>query len=1228
MNKENAEVESGMNNVVSDVEAQVRATQDAISGNEFLKTSCGDAGTSAIDLYTGRLLFVVPLFQDQVGMTPNLVYNSDYRDEVQQGTNFGNGWRLDVLACISSDSNYNPVYIDGMGTKHLFHRNRGWVTRPGTTQFNTQVGLSEFASRNYRAVLEDSSSIFSYMTDEQYVLSSGSGYSEIKIGDNIIWNATTDSVGCTNEIRNKETGITTTYEYSNNRLSKITCDEVTIDLIYNGSGQVSSIKKTRGGKSESVSITYNSSRISKIARSGGKAVNITYFGSFLNEVLDQYNVGLRFAHSSSYTTNVKQIRKKSSTTYVYGNDWDINYYRTSGNYTKVVDRNGYRVNYVFDQNGRLICQGEVEGNTLPFTINRGTVSMSQQLSGILSGNLFHTRTIVAKADISSVKLGGTCFSQGTTITGGGGSRRLSSGTFTQLHRGKLYVFCCWAKATSLSGTVQLDIDERAEENLTKPYFGARAIVKDSSGNALNQIYVPFDETKTGWQMVAVPVPYFKMSGAGGPLNGVELQFDYSRNSGTAEVRGIFYQTDGECSISYGGDYSIAFDGDHNIVTLNDEHGRPWRSFTRENGSTSRIGEVREWHYDYINESALSYSSPASIVDEYGRTTSYTYNDKRQCTKEETTNGSLKMKTERTYSGGLVTSEEDERGNANNYTHDSYGFTTKVVSPNGSGNSYTYSNFDLSKVTAVKDSTIKNSISYANGRISKVVDDEVEYQYNYDDFGKVTRVLRGPAGVGASEIKSVTYDEFNSSSSNSLGVVDAVTKVSVEYANGYENASFYDNAGRLLQVKEGTAVKETCTYLADGTLSQRIDNYSGMTYTYSESGNSIIEDYQKGSEQILTVSHYDDTAKMKRLVYSHSGGSDPYTQKTDDFGRMTELVTPLGTYTYTYDGLGRVTAKTLKSGSVTVAKETYLYTESSDSGYTSPEKNRITYKDNSWDGYTRDGNGLIKIIVHSPGANLRTYKYDGMNRLIRENIKGHKTATYEYDKAGNLTCRKEYDYHTMSLDDKTPNKTVTYTYQNGRMTSYDGESCVYDENGNPTTYRGKTLTWTRGRLLETYPSLASPNVTWTFTYNADGIRVGKSAPGTTTTYGVDGERIVYEKTNGQIKRYFYDESGIAGFEYSGQKYVFRKNLQGDVVGICNSSGTLIGEYVYDAWGNLLEEPTNDVLLANPFRYRGYYYDTSIGLYYLNSRYYDPETGRFLNEDLVSYLEPETIGGINL
>ena len=362
---------------------------------------------------------------------------------------------------------------------------------------------------------------------------------------------------------------------------------------------------------------------------------------------------------------------------------------------------------------------------------------------------------------------------------------------------------------------------------------------------------------------------------------------------------------------------------------------------------------------------------------------------------------------------------------------------------------------------------------------------------------------------------------------------------------------------------------------DGTLSQRIDNYSGTTYNYSESGNRIIENYKKGSETILMVSHYDDAAKQKRLVYTHSGNSDSYTQETDDFGRLMKLVTPLGTYTYAYDDLGRVTAKTLKSGSTTVAKETYLYKDSADSSYTSPLKNRITYQDNSWDGYNYDGNGLIKYIVHSPGTNLRTYSYDGMNRLTREDVDDHKTVTYSYDAAGNITSKKEYDYRISSLSGISPNKTVTYSYQNGRMSSYNGESCVYDANGNPTTYRGKTLTWTRGRLLETCPSLTSPSATWTFTYNADGIRVGKSAPGVTTTYGVDGERIVYEKTNGQVKRYFYDESGVAGFEYNGQKYIFRKNLQGDVAGIYDMSGTLVGEYEYDAWGNLLNEPESGV-----------------------------------------------------
>lgn len=62
----------------------------------------------------------------------------------------------------------------------------------------------------------------------------------------------------------------------------------------------------------------------------------------------------------------------------------------------------------------------------------------------------------------------------------------------------------------------------------------------------------------------------------------------------------------------------------------------------------------------------------------------------------------------------------------------------------------------------------------------------------------------------------------------------------------------------------------------------------------------------------------------------------------------------------------------------------------------------------------------------------------------------------------------------------------------------------------------------------------------------------------------------------------------------------------------------------------ESSQNNKLIAeiNPFRYRGYYYDIETGLYYLNSRYYDPSTGRFINADGLNFLEQDKINGLNL
>ena len=77
---------------------------------------------------------------------------------------------------------------------------------------------------------------------------------------------------------------------------------------------------------------------------------------------------------------------------------------------------------------------------------------------------------------------------------------------------------------------------------------------------------------------------------------------------------------------------------------------------------------------------------------------------------------------------------------------------------------------------------------------------------------------------------------------------------------------------------------------------------------------------------------------------------------------------------------------------------------------------------------------------------------------------------------------------------------------------------------------------------------------------------------------------------------------------------------NVIEILDSTGATVVKYVYDAWGNhdVLDYTDFGLGELNPIRYRSYYYDTETGLYYLQSRYYDPEVGRFISMDDINYL----------
>lgn len=160
----------------------------------------------------------------------------------------------------------------------------------------------------------------------------------------------------------------------------------------------------------------------------------------------------------------------------------------------------------------------------------------------------------------------------------------------------------------------------------------------------------------------------------------------------------------------------------------------------------------------------------------------------------------------------------------------------------------------------------------------------------------------------------------------------------------------------------------------------------------------------------------------------------------------------------------------------------------------------------------------------------------------------------------------------------------------------------------------------------------------FAYNDDGIRTSKTVNGVEHIYYLNGSQIVAEEWGERLLVYLYDASGSPiGMMFRGTSYAldqwdvywYEKNLQGDIVAVYNSSGEREAYYTYtDAWGNhtaYTASNASEGTKYNPFRYRGYYYDTDLGMYYLQLRYYDAKICRFINADSALY---GTILGGNL
>lgn len=415
----------------------------------------------------------------------------------------------------------------------------------------------------------------------------------------------------------------------------------------------------------------------------------------------------------------------------------------------------------------------------------------------------------------------------------------------------------------------------------------------------------------------------------------------------------------------------------------------------------------------------------------------------------------------------------------------------------------------------------------------------------------------------------------------------------------------------------------------------IDSDIKFCYNY-DSLDRLISSYQLIGSNITLLTQYDYDNENRVSVYhcgieGAAGGTlghtYSYTYNSND-GNLSKIsVTGNNIYgdnlVYTYDNLKRLSKKSITGQYRTLAQEY---------GYRNISSTRTTLQiqDLTWTlqgtttlaySYTYDAIGNITEI-RKDGSLVASYTYDSQSQLKSETLYDQDLFyTYNYDSYGNIRSVYKRQYSTNALINYE-----SYDYNDSswldKLTSYNGTSITYDSIGNPLSYYNGgsySFTWTSGRKLQT----SSHNgVNSFYAYNVDGQRIKKICSGTIYNYYYSDGALVRQTGGGNTIDFLYDENGsVYSIVYNGTQYYLVKNLQGDVMQIRSVYGTVLVEYAYDAWGNVLDiSGTYASTLGqnNPIRYRGYYYDSETSLYYLNSRYYDPAMRRFINADDIDCL----------
>ena len=778
-------------------------------------------------------------------------------------------------------------------------------------------------------------------------------------------------------------------------------------------------------------------------------------------------------------------------------------------------------------------------------------------------------------------------------------------------------------------------------NFSKPRKGENfrynirvAFLKSGTTTRVNSDSIEWSEEWTDWQFAAGPVV------APCDYTSIRYNVDYERNINYAEFNGLFLHKE-----EFGETY--VYDSKGNILSSKDaaslQDGATYDSFDNiltyyQPGRSSSVKTTMEWgSTDAEKKKHLLRKSTSPL----GTISEYTYDANGNCLTTKTSDGTSFMQTSTAYDadGNHVTAQTDARGKTvSRVVNTSKDTLTSITDPRGQTVSYTYDqNRKVTKTAAtVNGKEYANKYTYTKDRLTQVkhntsadASGDVAYNFEYDTLGRPTVVK-----VDNQVLSSTTYN-----ANGTVQRVDYGNEDSVEYS--------YDEFKRTKGIR----------YAED----------SEDRYTYEYGANGQIAQLTNKNLRTVTTSEYDAAGRPARITRKHlDTGEHLYTGEVsyDKFNNLNTFSEQVGserttfgtTFThdnenrptllnfgnsrqvaYVYDGLGRISRRTVNAGGTDVAT-TYGYLAGGHgTGSTTPLVETITQSGTTLT-YTYDDTGNITSV--SDGTKTISYEYDLLGQLTRVNDPYDSTAgstgttwKYAYDQGGNIQSKTAYAFTTGTVGSAVKTDFFTYGDANwkDKLTAFNGQTITYDAIGNPLNDGTWNYTWNGRQMRATHKgNFGEPGYDEiTYDYNEDGLRTKKTrmyyddATGDigykATSYTLHGKNIVHMTENGNELHFFYDvQNKPAVVVFNGTAYAYLYNLQGDVIGLLDSNGTKMVSYSYDAWGKMLSKTgtlASTLGTIQPFRYRGYVYDEETGLYYLRSRYYAVNVCRFMNADIL-------------